>query len=79
MGSGAELALQLGRGAMKHPSEEGRLKPCPRCQTPLVCDDGVVPRHGKRVGEGMRPCESPNAIGFTRDWAKEKKKEGRRV
>jgi hypothetical protein len=40
---------------LKHPDEDVRL--CPECRIPIVCDGGIVPRHGRKVdGVAVWPC-----------------------
>lgn len=49
---------------------------CPICREPIVCADGKIPRHGRRMGVGIWPCEAASAgVGFRRIWAKEVSKE----
>jgi len=50
--------------------------PCPLCGTPLVMRDGKAPKHGRRMGVGIMPCDmAAPGVGFSRQWAKKASKE----
>jgi hypothetical protein len=54
---------------LKHPDEDVRL--CPECRIPIVCDGGIVPRHGRKVeGVAVWPCPG---VGLKGEPIKEKK------
>lgn len=61
---------------MKHPDQIATA--CPICNVYIVCTDGKIPKHGRRMGIGIWPCEAAGAgVGFRRTWAKEASKEKR--
>jgi hypothetical protein len=54
---------------MKHPDED--IRKCPACYVPIVCEAGVVPRHGRRIdGVAVWPCPG---VGKSGEPIKEKK------
>lgn len=62
---------------MRQPEED--LVPCKLCGTPLVMQDGKIPKHGRRMGVGIMPCEAvAPGVGFTRQWAKKARREGKK-
>ena len=52
--------------------------PCPICRTPVVFENGLPAKHGRRQGEGMEPCGvGEPGFGFRRQYVKPVKKEER--